>query len=83
MTNEEIENVNDRELFSELFDNPINPLFTQKWFLFGRCMRLLIKKMRTDRSDRYHSVYKLTNVCNTCNHGIACVSDIIYVRYDR
>ena len=28
MTNEEIENVNDRELFSELFDNPINPLLT-------------------------------------------------------
>ena len=28
MTNEEIENVNDRELFSELFDNPTNPLLT-------------------------------------------------------
>ena len=28
MTNYEIENVNDRELFSELFDNPINPLLT-------------------------------------------------------
>ena len=28
MTNEEIKNVNDRELFSELFDNPINPLLT-------------------------------------------------------
>ena len=26
MNNEEIENVNDRELFSELFDNPIHPL---------------------------------------------------------
>ena len=26
MNNEEIENVDDRELFSELFDNPINPL---------------------------------------------------------
>ena len=26
MKNEDIENVNDRELFSELFDNPIHPL---------------------------------------------------------
>ena len=28
MNNEEIENVNDRELFSEVFENPINPLLT-------------------------------------------------------
>ena len=29
MNNEDIENVNDRELFSELFDNPIHPLLIQ------------------------------------------------------
>ena len=35
------------------------------------------KKRRTDRSDRYQSAYKQTNICNRCNHGIVCVSRIL------